>query len=428
MMVTSTLKNAPKPARVITGNRSKASSASAPAPSSAVEPNLKAAEKLAIELMAIPGTSGQEAQVAKTIAKKLREAGASAKSIVFDDAFRRTPIKGDTGNLIFTLPGTYKAPRRLLMAHMDTVPLCVGCQPVAKGDLVRSKIETTGLGADDRAGCAVVLTAAIEILKRKLPHPPLTFFWPIQEEIGLHGARHVKISDLGRPQLAFNWDGGPAEKLTVGATGAYRLEIDVHGLASHAGGAPEHGVSAVVIAGLAIADLQRGGWLGDVHKDGKHGTSNIGQIAGGAATNVITDKVSLRAECRSHDPDFRREILARIENAFERAAVETKNVSGVAGRVEIASRLDYEAFMLGEMEPSVLAAEAAVRGTGGTPQRAVTNGGLDANWLSARGTPTVTLGCGQVQVHTVSERLDLVEFRKACRIALRLAAGADHAP
>jgi len=41
--------------------------------------------------------------------------------------------------------------------------------------------------------------------------------------------------------------------------------------------------------------------------------------------------------------------------------------------------------------------------------------------MTARGIPTVTLGCGQENGHTVSERLDLAEFRRACRIALRLA-------
>jgi tripeptide aminopeptidase len=53
--------------------------------------------------------------------------------------------------------------------------------------------------------------------------------------------------------------------------------------------------------------------------------------------------------------------------------------------------------------------------------QAVSNGGLDANWLNAHGIATVTLGCGQVNVHTTSERLDLAAYRDACRVAMRLA-------
>jgi tripeptide aminopeptidase len=311
------------------------------------------------------------------------------------------------------------------MAHLDTVPLCVGCRPVVRGAFVHSADPTTGLGADDRAGAATVLSAALAIRKQGLPHPPLTFFWPVQEEVGLHGAQYANLAALGGPKLAFNWDGGPAEKATVGATGAYRLHITITGLASHAGVAPEMGVSAIAFAGLAIARLQQEGWLGDVIKDGRHGTSNIGYVHGGGATNVVTDRVELKAEARSHDRPFRAEILAAIESAFREAVPHVKSAAGALGKVELTSRLDYESFVLGEGEPAVAAAEAAIQAVGMTPVRAISNGGLDANWMTARGVPTVTLGCGQTYVHTTSERLDLAAYRQACRIALRLATATE---
>ena len=57
----------------------------------------------------------------------------------------------------------------------------------------------------------------------------------------------------------------------------------------------------------------------------------------------------------------------------------------------------------------------------------MSNGGLDANWLTRRGIPTVTLGCGQANGHTTAERLELDQFRQACRIALRLATATEAA-
>ncbi|MBI2824575.1 MAG: M20/M25/M40 family metallo-hydrolase [Planctomycetia bacterium] len=391
----------------------------------APEPDLRAAQKLVLSLLGIPGTSGGERQVRDFITDQLRRAGAPPAAIRSDHAHRRTPIAGEVGNLIMRLPGTAPGARRLLVAHMDTVPLCVGAKPVVKGQFVRSASRQTGLGADDRAGCAVILTAALEILRRKLPHPPLVFLWPVQEEIGLYGARNANLALLGGPKLAFNWDGGPAEKLTIGATGAYRIQIMIEGLASHAGGAPERGVSAITIAGLAIAELARDGWLGDVRKGDARGTSNIGVIQGGAATNVVTDRVDIKAEARSHDPEFRRQILGAIEQAFHHAAGEVRNVEGVRGRIVFESRHDYEAFCLPDNDASVLAADKAVHAVGGQPFRAVSNGGLDANWLTARGIPTVTLGCGQLNAHTTAEQLDLAAFRQACRVALRLATGTE---
>ncbi len=376
---------------------------------------------MVMELMAIRGTSGQEGQVAQYISDKLRAAGAPQSAIQFDKAHHKTPLKGEVGNLILQLPGTVRAPRRLLMAHMDTVPVCVGAKPVRKGNIVRSADPATGLGADDRSGVAVVLGAALEILTRKLPHPPLTFLWAIQEEVGLHGARNVQLGLLGKPKLAFNWDGGPADRITIGATGGYRLKIDIQGLAAHAGAAPQNGISAIAVASLAIAELVREGWHGLIAKGEKTGTSNVGVIRGGDATNVVTEHVELKAEARSHDPKFRQQIVRAIERAFKDAASQVKNAEGKSGNVKFEGRLDYEAFRLADDEPAVLAAAAAIRAQGLEPYNAISNGGLDANWMTAHGIPTVTLGCGQNQIHTTSEFLDIAAYEHACQIALRLA-------
>ena len=376
---------------------------------------------LVLELMAIPGQPGDEAAVATAITKKLRAAGAPVAAIQSDTAHRRTPIKGNTGNLVLKLPGTVRGPRRVLMAHMDTVPLCVGSRPIVRGRRVHSRDAHTGLGADNRAGCAVVLHTAMEILRHKLPHPPLTFLWTVQEEVGLQGARLLKKSMLGQPKLAFNWDGGSPEKLTIGATGGYRLAIEIHGIASHAGGAPEQGVSAIAIAGLAIADLQQNGWLGLIEKGRGTGTSNVGVIQGGAATNVVTDRVTIKAEARSHDPKFRLRIVTAIEKAFQRAAKSVKNTQGQCGRVKIEGRLDYESFKLALNEPCVQEAKQAIEELGGQPEFAIANGGLDANWMNQHGFPTVSMGCGQLNIHTVGEQLDIANFERACEIARYLA-------
>lgn len=389
------------------------------------EPDFHRAEQLVLRMMAIPGRSCQEGRVMEFIRRKLRQAGAPEGAIHVDQAHHRSPFRGEVGNLVLRLPGSRPGGRRLLIAHVDTVPLCVGCRPVVRGRWVVPADKTTALGADDRAGAAVVLATALEILRRDLPHPPLSLFWTVQEELGLLGARWARLSLLGKPRLAFNFDGGASDKITVGATGGHRLSIHVSGIASHAGGAPEEGVSAIAIASLAIAALEEEGWHGLIEKGGRCGTSNVGVIRGGDATNVVTPEVEIRAEARSHDPAFRRRIVSAISGAFRKAARTVRNVHGVCGKVEIEGRLDYEAFELPGDEACVLSAERAIRAVGGQPVRAISNGGLDANWLTARGIPTVTLGSGQRNPHTVSERLEIAQFRQSCRIALRLATATE---
>jgi tripeptide aminopeptidase len=379
------------------------------------------AEDLLLELLSIPGGSGQEKGVVDYITQKLVQAGAEPAAIAVDDVPKRSPHGGDSGNLVFKLPGTFACKRRMLAAHTDTVPLCAGARPIRRGRWIVPADKNTALGGDDRAGTAAILVAALEILKMGLPHPPLTFLWTVQEEIGLYGARHAKIGLLGRPRLAFNFDGSFAEKVTMGATGGYKMKINVQGIASHAGVAPELGVSAITIAALAIAQIHREGWHGKIEKGGKKGTSNVGVIRGGDATNVVTPAVEVRVEARSHDPQFRSQIIRAIERAFQQAAKQVQNAHREQGSAEIVGRLDYEAFCLPENDPSLLAAEAAIRHIGGEPIRTISNGGLDANWLTARGIPTVTMGCGQENGHTAGERLNLNEFHKACHIARYLA-------
>ncbi len=376
-----------------------------------------------LRLIAIRGKSGEESAVVEFIRSELLQAGVPASAISVDQAHRKSPAGGEVGNLIVSLPGARRGGRRLLMAHLDTVPLCVGSRPVLQGDVIRSSDPTTALGGDDRAGASVVLTAILEILAHKLPHPPLTLFWPVQEEIGLYGARFVSLPKLGNPRMCFNWDGGSAASVCIGATGSFDLEIVVEGIASHAGVHPEGGVSAIAVASLAIADLQRNGWHGLVVKGRRRGTSNIGIIQGGDATNVVTSRVEVHGEVRSHDSKFRRQLADEFRRAFERAVKSVKNDTGQMGRLDFQAELKYESFRLDETSPCVQESVRAIAAAGGRPELRISNGGLDANWLSARGLPTVTLGCGQQDVHTVRERLNVADYLQACRIGVLLAQG-----
>jgi tripeptide aminopeptidase len=383
--------------------------------------NDKAALQLVMQMLAIPGASGDERAIADFIIQTLKAAGLKPDAIREDRVFKKSPFGGNCGNLIVKLPGTFRAPRRLLMAHIDTVPLCVGARPVRDGDVIRPQDSHTALGGDDRAGAAVVLNTLLTILKHDLPHPPVTFYWPVQEEVGLIGARYVSLRNLGQPKLCFNWDGGAAEALCIGATGAYNLSITVHGIASHAGVHPENGVSAIGIASLAIADIIENGWHGLIVKGSKRGTCNLGIIAGGDATNVVTDRCEIRGEVRSHDDAFRNRIVKEIETAFRRAAKTLKNAAGKRGSIDFQWDLKYPAFLLDRNEATIKAAEKAVESAGLTPSLGVGNGGVDANFLSDRGLPTVTLGCGETNVHTVDEQLIIENYLNACRIALDLA-------
>ncbi len=382
--------------------------------------NSSRAIELVTQLMGIPGPSCEETALAEAVKKFVLDLGVPASAIQFDTAHKRTPRPGAIGNLIIKLPGNARRPRIMLSAHMDTVPICVGCRPKRVGKKIISEDKTTGLGADDRAGVAAVLIGLAESIDAGIELPPLTLCFFVQEEIGLQGSRNLNATKLGKVASAYNFDGSNPYKLTIGATGGERLKIILHGLASHAGLAPAAGASAIHAAGLAIASLHKDGWLGAVRKGKREGTSNIGIIHGGAATNVVCDRAEIDAEARSHDGQFRDAIATAIAQAFEKAAGQIKSTSGTTVRAEVTRRVDYESFRLDEDAPVVLSAVDAVKAIGGEPTLAISNGGVDANWLVRHGIPTVTLGCGQRDVHTTSEQLDIPDYLAACQIAQHL--------
>ncbi len=69
------------------------------------EPNRDDALALVLQLMAIPGGSGQEGAVAEFIKHALEKAGLPASAMRHDTAHRRSILGGDIGNLIVKIPG-----------------------------------------------------------------------------------------------------------------------------------------------------------------------------------------------------------------------------------------------------------------------------------------------------------------------------------
>lgn len=379
-----------------------------------------------MRFLAVEGVTGQEKAIGLEVYKALLEVGIPAAAMRFDDAATRIPLPTETGNLIVDLPGTRPGPRLLFMTHLDTVPICAGAKPVRQTDRIVPEGKT-GLGGDNRTGVACLVTLADTLRKRQLPHPPITLLFTVREESGLFGAKHVRVEDLQRPIFGINVDGRSATDITIGAVGAERWEVEITGKAAHAGVHPERGISASVVVALALTEVYRAGWFGKVVQGDRQGTSNVGSIGdkqgrcAGQATNVVTDFVRLTGESRSHDPAFASAITKAYADAFTAAAAEVKNEDGKTAEVKFEARLDYYPFRMEEDAPAVLHAMRAIEKLGWTATKRIANGGLDANWMVRHGIPTITIGAGQNQIHTIEEYVDLAEFERGCRVALALA-------
>lgn len=391
----------------------------------------RSAEARLLRYLAIPGVSGEEKAIGAAIVADLKKLGVGAKSIRFDDAVKRIPLPTQTGNLFVTLPGTRKGKRLLFATHLDTVPLCRGAKPVKKGRRIVSA-GRTALGGDNRTGCAVLVTMIESLMKGKLPHPPITLLFTVREESGLQGARFLDRRMLGDAAMCFNVDSKVPADLITGAVGAERFDVEIEGKAAHAGVAPEKGISSTMVLSMALAEARKGGWFGKVVKGSKRGTSNVGIVAGrdhtsaaGDATNVVTDFVYARGETRSSEESFAASITRGYRDAFAKAAKAVTDSGGSTARVSFKSRAEYPPFRLPDSSPAVVRAKRAATSIGLAATTNFSNGGLDANWFARYRIPTVTIGAGQHDIHTVKEWVDLGQFDDGCRLAVALATIAD---
>ncbi len=388
--------------------------------------DVKSAEDHLMRFLVIEGLSGQEAAIAAAVSDELKAVGVPASAIRFDNVNQRISLPTQTGNLIVTLPGTRPGPRLAFATHLDTVPICAGAKPKRDGGRIVSD-GTTGLGGDNRTGCAVLVSLVETLLKHKLPHPPITLLFTVREESGLQGAKELDPADLGGAKMCFNVDSKLAAELIIGAVGQSNWEVEIKGKASHAGVAPEQGISAILVASIALTEAHRGGWFGKVVKPNGHGTSNPGIFGGkngkpaGDATNVVTDYVYIKGEARSPSAEFAATIAEAYRTAFAKAQAEVKDAGGATAQVKFETKPSYPPFTLADDAPVLVHGKRAAESLGLKPTTLFSNGGLDANWFDKHGLPTVTIGAGQYEIHTVNEYVDLAEFANGCRLAVALA-------
>lgn len=366
-----------------------------------------------MELARIPSPCGGEGALARRLERELKGLGAR---VMTDDAGRKTG--GCCGNLLAFFPGTVPAEPLLLAAHMDTVGPCARITPLEKGGRVTSD-GTSVLGADCKAGIAVMLEAVRALRAAGAPLPPLEMVFTVSEEMGLLGARHLDYSRLSAKRGLVLDSERPIDQVTVSAPAADRVEIKVYGVAAHAGVAPEKGLSAIKLASEALSKMR----LGRIDRET---TANIGVIRGGDAINVVTPLVELKGEARSHRLSRLKKQTCHMEDCFRRA-LNGKWVASGTGRIrpsyEFLAERKYPNMKVPGSSPVLRLISEAMRKKGMNMKKTASGGGTDANVMYGHGIEAPVLATGMREVHTTGEYLILDEFYSCAEIAAEVVAG-----
>ena len=354
------------------------------------------------QLTRITSTSGKERQIADYLQEKSKTLGLAFYE---DDAGQW--VNGSAGNLIITLAPTGEVYHPVLLcAHLDTVEPAQDVQPVLENGIIRSRGETI-LGADDKAGIAIILEALKVILENQIEHGGLEVVFTIWEEGGLFGAKNLNIDRLSaRLGYVLDCDGAPGTIITR-APSQDRISAQIRGKAAHAGINPEDGVNAIFVAACAISRMKIG-------RLDEETTANIGVISGGRATNIVPDLVFVEGEARSL-------VGARREKQTRTMCAELTRTAGELGaKVDLETETLYHDFALPENSKVVQLALTAARNLGLSARLVSSGGGSDANIFNQRGIVCANLGIGMQKVHTKEEFIKLEDMVNSVRLLLEI--------
>ncbi len=372
--------------------------------------NQERIKNLLLELVQIDSHSRHERDVALRIKKYCEEMGAMVE---IDDAGEK--VGGNSGNVIARFRGTITGAEPIMMsAHMDTVVPGEGVKPIVEGDIIRTD-GTTVLGGDDKSGCSVIIETIRCLKEQNIPHTDIEAVFSICEEVGLLGAKNLDVSKIkSRYGIVFDSD-DPGFLFTKGPS-ANHLEFKVRGLESHAGVAPEQGISAIKIAAEAIAGMK----LGRIDDET---TANIGVIEGGKATNITTNLVTLKGEARSLDENKLKAQCDHMVKCFQDAAAKYEvTVEGKTTKGSVEAKVEPEYYAMDVPDSSrvvQLVLEAASR-MGLKVQTMASGGGCDANIFNRKGIECANLGTGMRAIHTVNEWLDVKDMYASAEMTLEI--------
>lgn len=349
----------------------------------------------------------------------------------------------DYGVVLATIPASagVEAPVIGLLAHVDTAPAynATGVKPVVHrsyngGDItfadapdlvlspdtspylarkqghdIITASGTTLLGADDKAGVAIIMTAAEHLLASDIPHGRIRIAFTPDEEIG-RGVTEALPGDLGA-DFAYTFDGAKVGELDYESFSADGAVVTVTGVSAHPGDAKGKLVNALILAARIVETLTHACPTPEV-TEGREGFIFVAEIEGNAAEARI--KLILR--------DFERDGLAAKGALLEQVCA---TVAGRTPRARITCEIRPQyrnmRYWLEEDMAPVDLARAAMEAEGIEPVSRPIRGGTDGSRLTEMGVPCPNIFTGMQEIHGPLEWISVQDMAAATRVCIRLA-------
>jgi tripeptide aminopeptidase len=348
------------------------------------------------------------------------------------------------GIVMATVPATVRhaAPVVAWIAHVDTSPETSGRNvkpvvhsPYRGGDIVlpgdpgkvirvadnpelagmagKTLVTTDGttlLGADDKAGVAVIMEAAAYLAAHpEVPHGAVRVCFTCDEEIG-HGVDHVDLRKLGA-HVGYTLDGGGQGEIDGETFSADLAVVTVRGVNIHPAIAKGKMVNALRLAGAFLDRLPAAALAPETTAD-RQGFLHPYRIEGGVA------EVTLRVLLRDFDTPKLAERADLLRGLARLMTLEYPQAS-----IDVQVTKQYRNMADGlTKEPRALAfAQEAMRRVGLEPKLTIVRGGTDGSRLTEMGLPTPNLSTGEHNLHSPLEWTCLEEMQTAVKVLVELA-------
>jgi tripeptide aminopeptidase len=348
------------------------------------------------------------------------------------------------GYVYATIPATSDKPNIptiCFCSHMDTAPDCSGTNvkplvhrnytgapivlpedpsqvittekhPYLKeriGDDIITASGTTLLGADDKAGVAIIMDLAEQLIKNpQIPHGKIRVLFTPDEEVG-RGVEQIDMQRLNA-HYGYTLDSGELGAIEDESFSADAMTFVITGVSAHPGYAKGKMVHAMKVASAFVNALPLNEWCPEATKDREgfvHPTSISGGLEEITVSFIIRDHITGKlAEHEARLEGILKETIAKFPGAAYTSKVteQYRNMKEVISKVPFVT--DY--------------AIEAMQKAGITPKPTIIRGGTDGSRLSFMGLPCPNIFTGEMGIHSRQEYVSIQDMQKAVDTLIEL--------
>lgn len=267
---------------------------------------------------------------------------------------------------------------------------------------------TTLLGADDKAGVAIIMEVATEVLKLKEnERRPMYILFTPDEEIG-RGAEELDREKF-KAKFAYTFDGSDYNEISIETFNAKAAHIKVTGKTIHPGYAKDIMVNAASIVCEFVYALPKD--MVPEKTDGHEGFNHLIEISG------HTEEAEAHFILRNHDWNK----LVEQENTFKQIAKDLQAKYPVS-KIELTIKDQYKNMLeVIEKQPECKEYIEKIFNILNIPffYHAV-RGGTDGATFSYKGVPTPNLGTGSYNHHGPYEFAVLDDMETLVKIGVEI--------